>query len=42
MVRSLTLRIEKGLDFLGRHFRTQGLTLVRKTIDKFEALRFYE
>ena len=37
-------RIEKGFDFLGYHFSTDGLSVAEKTIEKFVAhvVRLYE
>ena len=37
-------RIEKGFDFLGYHFGTDGLSVVKKTIEEFiaRAIRLYE
>ena len=35
-------RIEKGFDFLGCHFSPKALTLAQKTIENFDALRFYQ
>ncbi len=37
-------RIEKGFDFLGYHFGTDGLSVARKTIEQFiaRAIRLYE
>ena len=28
-------RIEKGFDFLGYHFRREGLTVARDTVERF-------
>jgi len=37
-------RIERGFDFFGYHFSTEGLTVARKTIENFvkKASRLYE
>lgn len=42
--KTLIGRIERGLDFLGYHFDSDGLTLAKKTITIFTAkmLRLYE
>ena len=37
-------RVERGFDFLGYHFGPEGLSVAKKTIEKFveRALRLYE
>ena len=37
-------RIERGFDFLGYHFGTDGLSVIKKTIEQFvaHAIRLYE
>ena len=43
-MRTFIGRIERGFDFLGYHFGTDGLSVAKKTVENFvaRAIRLYE